>query len=123
MRLIDSNILVLASYANEQQDACQNVICEGGTISTLALAETFTVLERVVSRSVAQDAVAAYLRSNVTILDVKVSHVFDAIKRAKKTGLKFFDLIHYTTAITAGCTEIVSYDKDFDGLELPRIEP
>ncbi len=123
MRFIDANILVLASYANDKQQACQKVIREGGVASSLALMETFTVLERIVDRSVAQNAVAAFLRSNLMIAELGVSHLFDALKKSKRTRLSFFDLIHYVTALASECSEIVSFDKDFDGLELPRIEP
>ena len=123
MRFIDANILVLASYVNDKQQACQDVIREGGIINTLALMETFTVLERIVDRNVAQDAVAAFLRSDLAIVELGVSHLFSALKQSKRTRLKFLDLIHYVTALANDCTEIVSFDRDFDNLALPRIEP
>ena len=34
-----------------------------------------------------------------------------------------WDAIHYAAALLNNCSEIVSYDKDFDGLEIKRIEP
>ncbi len=64
MNFIDTNVLVLASYENAQQLKCQDVIREGGVINALTLAETFTVLERIVDRNLAQRAIASFLRSN-----------------------------------------------------------
>ncbi len=123
MNFIDSNVLILASYENEKQLSCQQAIREGGVINALVLAETLTVLERIIDRKVAQTAIASFLRSDLEIADLDVSVIFDALKQSKRMNLHFFDLIHYTTALARECSAIVSLDKDFENLELPRIEP
>ncbi len=123
MNFIDTIVLVLASYENPRQLQCQQVIREGGVINTLVLAETFTVLERVVDRKVAQSAIASFLRSSLEIIDIDPSLIFAALKQSKRVSLRFFDLIHYMTALANECAAVVSLDKDFDDLELPRIEP
>lgn len=123
MNFIDTNVLVLASYANPQQLNCQQVVRESGVINALVLAETFMVLERIIDRKNAQNAIASFLRSNLEIVDLDASAVFAALKQSKRIGLQFFDLIHYVTALEKGCTAIVSLDKDFDDLKLPRVEP
>ncbi len=123
MNFIDTNVLVLASYENPQQLPCQQVIREGGVINALVLSETFTVLERVTDRKVAQNAIVSFLRSNLEVVALDASAIFAALKWSKRIDLRFFDLIHYVTALTNECTAIVSLDKDFDNLELPRIEP
>ena len=48
--------------------------------------------------------------------------LFEAFKRDEKYNLDTFDLINYTTALLNNCSEIVSYDRDFDGLEIKRVE-
>ena len=123
MNFIDTNILVLASYDNAQQIKCQDVIRGGGVINSLILAETFTVLERIVDRDLAQSAITSFLRSNLEIVDVDTSIVFTALKESKKTHVHFFDLVHYVTALAKECSAICSYDKDFDSFPLPRREP
>ena len=123
MNFIDTNVLVLASYENPQQLPCQQVIREGGVINALVLSETFTVLERIVDRKVAQNAIASFLRSNLEVVDLDASAIFAALKQSKRVDLRFFDLIHYMTALAHECAAIISFDKDFDKLDLPRIEP
>ena len=123
MNFIDTNVLVLASYENPQQLPCQQVIREGGVINALVLSETFTVLERIVDRKVAQNAIASFLRSNLEVVDLDASAIFAALKQSKRMDLRFFDLIHYMTAFAHECAAIISFDKDFDNLDLPRIEP
>ena len=123
MNIIDTNVLVLASYENHQQLSCQQVIREGGVVNALVLAETFMVLEKIVDRKIAQTAIASFLRSHLEIVDVDASAIFAALKQSKRMHLRFFALIHYMTALAKGCAAIVSLDKDFDNLELPRIEP
>ena len=63
------------------------------------------------------------MRSHLEIVDVDASAIFAALKQSKRMHLRFFDLIHYMTALAKGCAAIVSLDKDFDNLKLPRIEP
>ena len=48
---------------------------------------------------------------------------FEAMKRAKKYKLKVNDLVHYTIALLNSVDGIYSYDKDFNGLEIKRVEP
>lgn len=48
--------------------------------------------------------------------------IFEAVKRINKYLLSIFDMIHYTCTLINNCESIVSYDKDFDGLEILREE-
>ncbi|HIG98412.1 TPA: hypothetical protein HA231_03240 [Candidatus Woesearchaeota archaeon] len=47
--------------------------------------------------------------------------LFEAFGRIGRYHL--FDLIHYITALNNDCAKIISYDKDFDNLEIRREEP
>ena len=123
MNFIDTNVLVLASYENPQQLPCQQVIREGGVINALVLSETFTVLERIVDRKIARTAIASFLRSNLEVVDLDASAIFAALKQSKRIDLRFLDLIHYMTALAHECAAFISFDNDFDKLDLPRIEP
>ncbi|MBI2632177.1 PIN domain-containing protein [Candidatus Pacearchaeota archaeon] len=51
-----------------------------------------------------------------------VNLAFEALIRSKKYDkLKFIDLIHYMTALLNNCDEIISFDTDFNGLEIKRV--
>ncbi len=121
MKFIDSNILIYAFYENKHQDACQNIIREGGITTTLALIEAFNIIEFQANRDTASAAIKGLLKSNIQIVDVDINIIFEALKRAMQyKKLKFFDLIQYTTASLHNCTAIMSYDSDFDNLEIKR---
>jgi len=49
--------------------------------------------------------------------------VFRLRKNPKLQALDSFDMVHYATALTQGCSSIVSYDEHFGGLPMKRAEP
>lgn len=123
MRFIDSNILAYAFYDNPVQDECQKIIREGGMINTVNLIEAFNIIESEMNKEIAVSSIRGLLKSNLFIVDVDINLFFEALKRAPRyKNLKFMDLLHYTTAVMNNCDAIVSFDKDFDKLDLPRKE-
>lgn len=121
MRFIDSNILAYAFYNNAHIDSCQSVLKEGGVIDSLNLIEAFFIIEKETNRDNAVKAIRTLLKLNVQIISIDVNLVFEAVKRVAKYKLSFFDLIHYTAALMNNCSEIVSFDSDFDNLEIKRV--
>tara|TARA_Y100000310_G_scaffold211458_1_gene212180 strand:- start:98 stop:469 length:372 start_codon:yes stop_codon:yes gene_type:complete len=123
MRFIDSNVLIYAFYDNEYTEKCQNIIRKGGLVDTFNLIEAFFIIEKQTSKEKAIESIKGLLKSNIHIIDVDVSLLFEAVKRSKKVNLTIFDCIHYVAAKLNDCNEIISYDKDFDNLDIPRKEP
>lgn len=124
MKFLDSNVLAYAFYENEYQEKCRQAIREGGLVNTLNLIEAFNIIEWQMNRDIAIRAIKGLLKSNLVIANVDVNLLFEAIKRAEKNHkFKCFDLLHYITAQQYSCSSIVSYDKDFDGLDIEREEP
>ncbi|MBI5065911.1 PIN domain-containing protein [Candidatus Woesearchaeota archaeon] len=123
MNYIDSNVIAYAFYENEFRDSCRNVLRSGGLINTINLVEAFNIIELQTSRETAVKAIKGLIKSNIIILDVDFNIIFEALKRAEKyTKLTFLDLVHYTSALLNNCNSIISYDKDFDDLEIIRKE-
>jgi|SRR3989344_1051335 len=123
MKFIDSNVLAYAFYDNEHTEKCQQLIRAGGVIDTFNLIEVFHIIEKETKdREKAQRCIKGLLKSNLQIINVDVNTVFESLKKADKYKLSLFDLIHYTVASLQNCEAIVSYDHDFDKLEIPRIE-
>ena len=123
MKFIDSNILAYAFYENKFQDTCQRIINAGGIINTINLIEAFNIIEFETSREIAITSIKGLLKSNLVIIDVDINVVFETLKRASAhKSLKFLDLVHYTVASLHNCKSIVSYDKDFDKMHIPREE-
>lgn len=123
-RFIDSTVITGAFTPNENREKCQNILMGGGVINGLVLIESFDVIERITKkRQYALSVIKALMGSDLEIVELTSSAIFESIKRCKKHNLRIFDLIHYTTALLNGCSSIITYDKDFDNLELDRIEP
>jgi predicted nucleic acid-binding protein len=124
MKYLDSNIIAYAFYQNEFQDSCQKALIEGGVTSTINLIEAFNIIEHETDRKNALDSIRGILRSNIEIVEVDVNILFEALKRSiLYKNLKLLDLIFYIVAGIKNCDSFVSYDKDFDGLEIIQIEP
>ena len=123
MKFLDSNVLAYAFYENTFQDNCQNILREGGTTDTVCLIEAFHILEFQIGREHAIDSLRGLLKSSIEIVEVDVNIFFETLKRSLRyKHLKFIDLIHYTVAVLKECEVIVSYDKDFDKLDISRTE-
>ncbi|MBI3033173.1 PIN domain-containing protein [Candidatus Woesearchaeota archaeon] len=124
MKFVDSNIVAYAFYANEFQEKCQRTIREENLITdAIVLVEAFNIIEFQTSRENATLCIKALLKSNITIKEVNINIIFESLKRANKyPQLKFIDLIHYTIALLEDCDSVLSYDHDFNNLEIPREE-
>ena len=123
MNFLDSNILAYAFYQNKFQDNCQGIIRKGGVIDTINLVEAFNIIESETNRDTAITSLRALLKSNIKIIDVDINIIFETLKRLEKyKKLKFLDLLHYMVALLNNCKTIISYDLDFNNLEIPRKE-
>ena len=124
MNFIDSNILAYAFYDNDKKDKCQQMIQKGGITDTVNLIEAYNIIQFEVSREHATKSIKSLLKTNLSIIDVTINSVFEALKRAQRnTNPKFIDMIHYSCALVNNCNALISYDKDFDNLDIPRKEP
>jgi len=124
MKFIDANIIAYASYNNEHQSHCQHILqSENNVTNTMVLVEAFNIIELQINREAAIIVIKSILRSSMEIVNMDVNAIFEALKKAEQyKQLKFLDLIHFTIASLKNCDQIISYDKDFDNLEIVRAE-
>ena len=121
---IDSTVIVCAFTPNENGESCQKILKQGGFINGLVLIESFDVIERITkNREYALRVVRSLMASDLEIIQLSNAFIFEALKRSNRNNLRIFDLIHYSTALLNNCSNIISYDKHFDGLDLRRVEP
>ncbi len=124
MRFLDANIFAYAFYNNGRMESCQKALREGGLTDTFALAEAFHIIEAETgSRESAQRAIRGLLKLNITVIPVDVNLIFETMKGLGKVKLTVFDSIHYACSKLFGCESILTYDKGFDDLDIPRAEP
>ena len=123
MKFLDSNVIAYSFYSNEYREKCQEAIKEGGITDTLALTEAFYIIEKIIDRKTAKESIKGVLKSDVHIVDLDINVIFQALKRVDKYNLSIFDMNHFISALLNNCTIILSYDKDFNNLDIPREEP
>ncbi len=123
MNYLDSNILACAFYDNQETKRCQKAIAEGGVTNTFNIIEAFHIIEKELNREEAKQCMRELLKGNLQIEAVDANLLFEALKRMKTHHLSIFDAIHYTCALLNHCSAIFTYDKDFNGLDIPRKEP
>ncbi len=125
-KLVDSDVIVFAFSNNPKKEVCRELIeNEKITVNTLILLESFSKVATITKdKELAINMVKIFYQAdNIEIVNFDINLFFEALKRSGKCNLKISDLVHYTTALLKGCSAIVSYDKDFDNLEIKRVEP
>tara|TARA_Y100000310_G_scaffold35990_1_gene33927 strand:- start:93 stop:464 length:372 start_codon:yes stop_codon:yes gene_type:complete len=123
MDFIDSTIIILAFTNNDKKEKCREILRKGGLTNSLVLIESFHSIERISkNREIAKDAIKAILNT-LKIVPVDTNLIFEAIRRINKYNLKIFDLVHYVTSLLNNCSTIITYDTDFNDLEIKRVEP
>ena len=121
---IDANIIAKAFSNNADRQRCRDVLNEEFVTNTLCLIEAQHALSVIKNdKSYAADCIKSLFKGKGVIVQLDKNLLFDSIKRIEKHNLNAFDMVHYVTALLYNCTEIVSYDRDFDGLEIKRVEP
>ena len=121
---IDANIIVKAFTRNKDREKCRDVLYEDFVTDALCLVEAQHAIYAISGDRIhASDSVKSLLRTGCLIVDLDRNLLFESFKRTGKYNLNTFDLIHYVAAMFNNCSELVSYDKDFDNLEVRREEP
>ena len=121
---VDSVILIKAFTENPDKHKCREVVYEKFVTNTLCLVEAHHFISLISkNKTHAAICIKSLFKSDCIVDDLDKNLLFEAFKRSEKYKLDTFDLINYVTALLNNCSEIVSYDKDFDDLEIKRAEP
>ncbi len=124
MMFIDANVIIKAFTDNEDKEKCRAILYEDFVTNTLCLVEaqhSISIIKN--NKTYAADCVKSLFKSNGVIVQLDKNLLFESFKRIEKYNLNIFDLINHVTALTYNCSELASYDKHFDNLEIKRIEP
>lgn len=124
MNFIDANVIIKAFVDNEDKDKCRKILSEGFVVDTLCLVEAQHSISIIKDdKAYASNCIKSLFKSYGIIIELDKNLLFEAFRRIDKYTLNIFDLLHYTAALLYSCHEFISYDKDFDGLEIKRTEP
>lgn len=123
-RFIDANVIVNGFAGNKNKVKCRQVLDEGFVTDMICMAEAQDALTMILKdKEKAINCARSLFKGNNIILPVDKNIFFEALKKANVSNLFIMDAIHYAAALLNNCSEIVSYDKDFDNLEIKRVEP
>jgi len=128
LKLIDANIFLELLLGRGKAQECRKFI-EGVSRGDEDAAVTHFSIHSIEHLLAARKTeVAPFLRSveqatGLIVYDTSLSDEVAASLLMKQTGLDFDDVLQYYVAKKLGAESIVSLDKDFDGLDLPRVEP
>lgn len=121
---VDANIIVKAFTDNKEKEKCRGILQEEFVTNALCLVEAQDAITKISGNSVyGANCVKSVFKGGGAIVPLDRNLLFEAFRRIEKYNLNIFDLVHYATALINECAAIVSYDKDFDGLEIKRVEP
>lgn len=121
---VDSTVLIKAFTENSDKHKCREIINEKFVTNSLCLVEANHFISLITkNKTHAARSIKSLFRSDISVVDLDKNLLFEAFRRIDKYELDAFDIIHYTTALLNNCSEITSYDKDFNGLEIKRAEP
>jgi predicted nucleic acid-binding protein len=121
---IDANVIVNAFTENKERKQCRAVISGAFVTDCLCLVEAYNFIAKI-SKSMehASESVKSLFSGPGTIVQLDKNLLYLGLKAARDSRFNIFDSIHYAAALLNNCSEIVSYDRDFDNLPIKRTEP
>lgn len=126
MYLIDANVVLETLYKRDRWEASYLLLnrIKGGSIKAYMLRFTIHGISAILGNP---GLVARFLGEvitwrGLTIADLSIHEEISACNLASDAGLDFDDGLHYYYAKSRG-VPIVSFDTDFDALDIRRLEP
>jgi predicted nucleic acid-binding protein len=121
---VDASVIVKAFTENPDKEACKQVLRKPFVTNALCLVEAQHRIARITRDRVhASTCVKGIFGSEAKIVALDRNLLFEAFRRIGQYDLTTPDLIHYVIALLNESQEFISYDKDFDNLEIKRTEP
>ncbi len=130
MYLIDTNIFLEVMLKRRRSRECKELLglLRDGEIEGIVTDFTIHSIIVVLDRFKRLEALRKFLLSlraykGLYVYSTGLGCEVRAIDLAKETGLDIDDAIQYSAALAVNAEAIVSFDKDFDNLKIPRKEP
>ena len=127
MILLDTNVFLELMLGQSKAADCEALLdaVSKGKIEAVVTHFTVHAVEAVLSSG---EALLTFLRNlenslGLTVFETGVAEEISVAMFTKRESLNFDDALQYYVAKRLGAEAIVSYDKHFDKLDVPRIEP
>ncbi len=128
MFLIDTNIFLELALDQEKAEDCASFLTavSDGTVEAIVTHFTVHAVETSIGKG---NRLTEFLRNiesshGLRVSDASISEEVSIAVLAEKVGkLDFEDAVQYFVAKKSDSSAIVSFDRHFDGLDLPRVTP
>jgi len=130
MYLIDTNIFLEVMLSRSRKNECKQFLAMlkngkiSGVVTDFTIHSIIVLLDRLRRLKELRKfllSITAY--KGLHIYTTSLVDEINAVEIAEKDGLDMDDAIQFTAAISINADAIISFDKDFDGLKIPRKEP
>lgn len=130
MYLVDTNIFLEVLLLQKRKDECESFLTLLRKGKQIGIITDFTVHSIIVIMSNFNklDELKVFLLSLTAYKGLKIYHTslaeeIKAAELALKENLDMDDAIQYTAALSLNVKAIISFDKHFNNLKIPRKEP
>jgi len=126
---IDSNIFIYVALRHpEFGKPCTSLLHKvqqgkfAAATSVMTLCEVHNVVHRHIGKDAAEIVVQSILSLPLRILNLDLHSIHGALHQAREHKLRINDAIHFAAALSVNADAVYSYDRDFEGLEIKRLE-
>lgn len=130
MYLVDTNIFLEVLLSRGRKDECKAFLRflrdgrERGIVTSFSVHSIIVVmggLGRLKELRTFLSSLLGY--KGLYVYPTSISEEVDAVDLVAECGLDMDDAMQYSSALSVKTDAIVSFDRHFDGLDVPRIEP
>jgi len=130
MYLVDTNIFLEVMLGRSRSEECKRLLRMFRDGKVKGIVTDFTIHSIIVllDRLKKLDVLKTFLLSltaykGLYVYTTSIGGEAKAVDLAKEAGLDMDDAIQYYAALSVKAKAIISFDKDFDNLKIPRREP
>ena len=130
MYLIDTNIFLEVMLSRGRKEYCKELLRrlrdgrEEGIVTDFTIHSIIVIMDKFEKLRELKEflsSLSAY--KGLYVFHTNLAVEVEAVERALEGKLDMDDAIQYSSAVAAGVKCIISYDKHFDGLDIPRKTP
>jgi len=130
MYLVDTNIFLEVLLSRTRKEECKKLLRslrdgkKSGVVTDLTIHSIIVTMDGLNRLN----ELKTFLLSLLAYKELRIHHttIADEVRAtefAVERNLDMDDAIQYSSALSTNADKIASFDKHFDGLEIPRVEP
>lgn len=130
MYLVDTNIFLEVLLGRGKKEECKRLLRalrdgkKSAIVTDFSIHSIIVIMEELRRLDVLKTFLLSLLAyKGLHIYNTTITDEVKATEIAKQQKLSMDDAIQYASALTTNAEAIISLDKHFDGLKIPRIEP